>query len=73
LGPPKIKLLIFNLDGKERFRTAVPARNGVRSIGFDQVYYVHDELTPVVLFGGRDFAFVIDLNTGLHVRSYEMR
>jgi len=64
---------ILNADGAERFRIGVPVRDGLSVIGFDQLYYVGVELTAVVSFVGRDFAYVIDPETGRFTRSYETR
>lgn len=66
-------VVILNADGKERFRLSVPSRDGNRAIGFDQLYYVGEELTAIVLFVGRDFAYVIDPAAGSYIRSYETR
>ena len=64
---------ILNADGAERFRIGVPVRDGLSVIGFDQLYYVGEDLTAIVTFVGRDFAYVINLETGRYTRSYETR
>jgi hypothetical protein len=72
-GGGKSELVLLNADGTERFRIGVPVRDDLSVIGFDQLYYVGAELTAIVSFVGRDFAYVIDPETGRYTRSYETR
>jgi hypothetical protein len=64
--------VILNADGSLRFRLLLPIKDG-SVYGFDQMYYVDDELTIVVAVTGRDFAYVVDEKTGEYTNHYEMR
>ncbi|WP_425618825.1 hypothetical protein NA78x_002541 [Anatilimnocola sp. NA78] len=63
---------IINSTGTVRCQLEIPYefRNGH---GFWDAYYVQGELTAILLTPGRDFAFVIDEQTGCVLRSYETR
>jgi len=64
--------VILNADGSLRFRLQLPLKGG-SVYGFDQMYYVNDELTAIVAVTGRDFAYVVDEQSGLYSRNYETR
>jgi hypothetical protein len=67
------EVVIFNADGSRRVSLRMPVRDDISVIGFHQLYYVGGELTAIVACVGRDFAYVIDPNTGRFIRSYETR
>jgi hypothetical protein len=62
----------LNADGSLRFRLQLPLKDG-SVYGFDQMYYVNDELTAIVAVTGRDFAYVVDEQCGGYMRNYETR
>lgn len=64
--------VIFNADGSLRFKLQLPVKDG-SVYGFDQMYYVNDELTAILAVTGRDFAYVVDEQTGGYIRHYETR
>jgi hypothetical protein len=64
--------VILNADGSLRFRLDLPVKDG-SVYGFDQIYYVNDELTAIVAFTGHDFAYVVDERDGRYLRHYETR
>jgi hypothetical protein len=64
--------VILNADGSIRFRLHLPFKDG-SVYGFDQMYYVNDELTAIVAVTGRDFAYVVDEQRGGYKRHYETR
>jgi hypothetical protein len=63
---------IIETAGRVRCEVEVPSefRHG---LGFHDAYYVNGELTAIFVVPGRDFAFVINENTGRVIRSYETR
>jgi hypothetical protein len=64
--------VILNADGSLRFRLELPVKAG-SVYGFDQMYYVNDELTAILALTGRDFAYVVDEQSGGYTRHYETR
>lgn len=64
--------VIFNADGSERFRLEFPI-DDPRSICFDQIYYINDELTAICVTRSADFAYVVDPTDGKYLRHYETR
>jgi hypothetical protein len=64
--------VILNADGSLRFRLELPVKDG-SVYGFDQMYYVNDELTAILALTGRDFAYVVDEQSGSYIRHYETR
>jgi hypothetical protein len=64
--------VILNADGSLRFRLQLPVKDG-SVYGFDQMYYVNEELTAIVAVTGRDFAYVVDEKSGGYTRHYETR
>ena len=63
---------VFDDDGGIRFRVE-PAFPDYQVQGFSDMYYVNDELTAILLTPGRDFAVVVNPQTGKHLRVYETR
>ena len=64
--------VILNADGSLRFRLELPVKDG-SVYGFDQMYYVDDELTAIVSITGHDFAYVVDERGSGYLRHYETR
>jgi hypothetical protein len=64
--------VILNADGSLRFRLELPVKDG-SVYGFDQMYYVNNELTAILALTGRDFAYVVDERSGGYTRHYETR
>jgi hypothetical protein len=64
--------VVFNADGSTRFRLGLPLPD-YQVQGFADMYYVEQELTAILVTPGRDFAVVIDDNTGECLRTYETR
>jgi len=64
--------VILNADGSLRFRLELPVKDG-SVYGFDQLYYVNDELTAIVSFTAHDVAYVVDESAGGYMRHYATR
>lgn len=63
--------VILNADGSLRFRLELPVKDG-SVYGFDQMYYIGNELT-VVSITAHDFAYVVEEHGGGYIRHYETR
>ncbi|TWT29974.1 hypothetical protein Enr8_46310 [Blastopirellula retiformator] len=63
---------IRNASGEVRCEIEIPAsfRGGN---GFADAYYVNGELTAIFVRPGRDFAFIVDEQTGRILKCYETR
>jgi len=64
--------VVFNADGSERFRLKFPM-NDPRSICFNQIYYINDELTAICATRSADFAYVFDPTNRKYLRHYDTR
>ena len=64
--------LIINLDGSIRFRLRKPDSHD-RDASFYYFNYVQGELTVILASLTRDFAYVVDPETGQFIRHYETR
>jgi hypothetical protein len=64
--------VVFDDDGGVRFRVDIPLPH-YQVQGFADMYYIKDELTAILVTPGRDFAVVIDSQTGKCMRTYETR
>lgn len=63
---------IRNASGEVRCEIEIPASFGGGK-GFADAYYVNGELTAIFVRPGRDFAFVVDEQTGRILKSYEAK
>lgn len=64
---------IVNCSGVVRCVLEVPDEFSESGYGFQDAYYVANELTAIHAVSTRDFAFVVDEANGKILRSYEMR
>lgn len=63
---------IINADGTIRFRLNIPS--SVKDvICFHEIYYIHDDLTAIIVTRHKDVACIIDIESGLYKKIYDTR